>query len=112
MSRVIALGQPAAGDDGVGPAVLAALREAGAPEGAELLSCPDPSALIELLQAEGPIVIVDAVLGERPGEVLALSAARARRPPSRATASASARPLRSPGSSRPARCPRSSTWSR
>lgn len=74
MSRVIALGQPAAGDDGVGPAVLAALREAGAPEGAELLSCADPSGLIELLQAEGPIVLVDAALGERPGEVLTLSA--------------------------------------
>jgi hydrogenase maturation protease len=72
--RVIALGQPAAGDDGVGPAVLARLRARGAPPGVELLEAGEASALVEWARFPGTVVIVDALLGGRPGALLRLAA--------------------------------------
>lgn len=66
---VIGLGQPAAGDDGVGVAVLDALRAAGAPDGVTLAHVADPAALVDLLAAGVPAVLVDAVAGGAPGEV-------------------------------------------
>ena len=74
MSRVIALGQPAAGDDGVGLAVLRALRTRTLPPGTELMQAHDAVALMPLLETPVPVVVVDAAVGETPGEVLALSA--------------------------------------
>ena len=75
-TRVIALGQRFAGDDGVGLVVLEALREAlrGArlPESVELLAAPDASRLVELVQFDGEVVIVDALLADPPGRVLLL----------------------------------------
>jgi hydrogenase maturation protease len=71
-ARVIGLGQAAAGDDQVGLAVIEHLREAGAPEGLELLAVPEPSALLPLLETPGPVVLVDAVLAAPAGEVLVL----------------------------------------
>lgn len=68
--RVIALGQAAAGDDGVGPAVLARLRADGVPADVELRDVGDPSALVDLLQTPAPVVLVDAVLGERAGGIV------------------------------------------
>lgn len=72
-ARVIGLGQAAAGDDGVGLAVVRALRGRDLPTGVEVLHLPDPSALTELLDAKVPLVIVDAVLGAPPGEVVELT---------------------------------------
>ena len=72
-ARVIALGQAAAGDDGVGFAVLEALRQRGTPEGVELLQAADASAIISLLETSAPVVLVDAALGPPPGDVLELS---------------------------------------
>ncbi len=69
-ARVIALGQVAAGDDGVGFAVLDELRRRGVPPGVELLRAPDPSALVSLLEAPGTVVVVDAALGAEPGAVV------------------------------------------
>jgi hydrogenase maturation protease len=72
-ARVIGLGQPAAGDDGVGIAVLERLREMGVPEGTELLEAREATALIALLETEKPVVLVDAVVGQDSvGEVLEL----------------------------------------
>lgn len=72
-ARVIGLGQAAAGDDGVGVAVVRALRGRGLPIGVEVHNLSDPSALVALLDANVPVVIVDAVLGLPPGEVVELT---------------------------------------
>lgn len=74
-ARVIALGQPAAGDDGVGPAVLERLRARGVPPGVELRAAAEASALVELVLLDGPVVVVDAALGLAPGEVRVLDEA-------------------------------------
>ncbi len=71
-ARIVCLGQPAAGDDGVGPAVARRLREAGLPAGVELVEAADASHLVELVQHAGPVVLVDALLGEPAGRVAAL----------------------------------------
>lgn len=72
-ARVIGLGQPAAGDDGVGLAVLDALRAEGVADDVELVQAGDATDLVHLLAGTGNAVIVDAVLGERPGEVVLLA---------------------------------------
>lgn len=74
-ARVIALGQAAAGDDGVGFAVLEALRQRRVPDGVELLQASDASAIISLLETSAPVVLVDAAVGRSPGDVLELSPA-------------------------------------
>jgi hydrogenase maturation protease len=72
-TRVIGLGQAAAGDDGVGLAVLERIRQIGLPPGSELVEAREATALIELLQTENRVIIVDAVVGHpRVGEVLEL----------------------------------------
>jgi hydrogenase maturation protease len=72
-ARIVGLGQRAAGDDGVGLAVLARLRAAGAPEGVELVEAAEASALVDAVRLGGPVVVVDAVLADPPGVVLTLS---------------------------------------
>ena len=79
-ARVIALGQAAAGDDGVGVAVLEALRARGVPAGVELARAPEDVALISLLETRAPVVLVDAVLARPAGEVLELGLADLERP--------------------------------
>ena len=71
--RVIGLGQAAAGDDGVGLAVLEQLRKHGLPDGVELAEACEDTALISLLQVPGLVVLIDAVLGTPPGEVVELT---------------------------------------
>ena len=66
--RIIALGQPAAGDDGVGLAVLEALR-ARSLEDVELVHARDASALLDLLEDDVPTVILDALVGADPGSI-------------------------------------------
>jgi len=72
-ARVIGLGQAAAGDDGVGLAVLDALREHGVPADVELVRAAEDVALVALLETCAPVVLVDAVLGTPTGEVLDLA---------------------------------------
>jgi hydrogenase maturation protease len=62
-ARVVGLGQPVAGDDGVGVAVIVRLRAEGEIEGVLYETIADASTLVERLQAKAPIVIVDAVVG-------------------------------------------------
>jgi hydrogenase maturation protease len=70
-ARVIGIGQPAAGDDGVGLAVIAALR-GRVPAGVALYEVTDTTDLIPLLEAPGLAILIDAVVGLAPGEVAAL----------------------------------------
>lgn len=66
MIRVIGVGQRAAGDDGVGPAVVDRLREEGVGEGVELHEVNEPSALLPLLSGARRVILVDAALGGGP----------------------------------------------
>lgn len=68
--RIIALGQGLAGDDGVGLAVIQALRRGGIPRAVELLPIGDPSRLFSHLETAEPVVLVDAALGDPPGRVV------------------------------------------
>jgi hydrogenase maturation protease len=72
-ARVIAIGQQSAGDDGVGPAVLAELQRRGVPAGIELLAVAEPTQLVPLLETAVPVVLIDAVVGAgQPGDVFEL----------------------------------------
>jgi hydrogenase maturation protease len=72
---VIGLGQPAAGDDGVGVAVIVRLRVEGNVEGVAYETIADASALVERLQTGVPVIIVDALVGGgAPGDVIVLDA--------------------------------------
>lgn len=74
---VIGLGQPAAGDDAVGIAVVVRLRAQGEMDGVAYETVTDATALVERLQAGVPVIIVDALVGTgRPGEVVVLEAER------------------------------------
>ena len=70
---IVGLGQAAAGDDGVGLAVVTYLRDHVIPDQVEALLVSEPSALIPLLETPVPVVLVDAVLGAPPGEVIELA---------------------------------------
>jgi hydrogenase maturation protease len=73
-ARVIGLGQEAAGDDGVGFAVIEELRRRGVPDDVELLRARDATALVPLLETPAPVVIVDAVLSAPAGRVMEIDA--------------------------------------
>lgn len=70
---VVGLGNPLAGDDGFGPAVLGQLgEEGGLGEGVELVpACTDLLGLIDGLARHDTVVLVDAVAGTQgaPGTV-------------------------------------------
>jgi hydrogenase maturation protease len=74
-TRVIALGQAAAGDDGVGVAVLDELRRREIAPDVELLHANDATDLMWLLEGPTSVVIVDAAVGARPGQVMVLDTA-------------------------------------
>ena len=74
-ARVIGLGQRVAGDDGVGLAVVDALRARGVPAGVEVVCASEDAALVSLLETAVPVVLVDAVLGSPAGDVLELDPA-------------------------------------
>jgi len=74
---VIGLGQPAAGDDAVGIAVVVRLRAEGALDGVTLETVSDATGLVERLQAGVPVIVVDAVVGGGSvGDVLVLAPER------------------------------------
>jgi hydrogenase maturation protease len=74
---VVGLGQPAAGDDGVGIAVVVRLRAEGVLEGVAYETAAEASALVERLQTGVPVIIVDALVGSgKPGDVVVLDAER------------------------------------
>jgi hydrogenase maturation protease len=64
---VIGVGSEYRRDDGVGPAVIAALRSVGVPDGVELtVSDGEPTRLLEAWTGAELVVIVDAVRGASP----------------------------------------------
>jgi len=67
---VVGIGQPAAGDDGVGLVVARTL----AARGLEVREAADASIVLTLLEAARRVVIVDAVVGGLPGSVIRLDA--------------------------------------
>lgn len=79
MSRacIAGVGQRLAGDDGVGLAVVEHLSRVGPPPGIRLARVGEPGALLALLEApdlgaEATLIVVDAVLANPAGRVLAL----------------------------------------
>jgi len=78
--RIIGVGNEIAGDDAVGPAVIAALRQRDLPGDAELISVgADALGVIEYVQDDRDAIIVDAAhMGQVPGTVLIFHASRAR----------------------------------
>lgn len=73
VARVIGIGREIAGDDGVGPAVVRALQAMGAPPGVAWHPACEPTAIIPLLETTAPVILVDAVVGAAPGQVLVLT---------------------------------------
>jgi hydrogenase maturation protease len=71
-TRVIAIGQRAAGDDGVGPRVLDHLRVLGLPDGVEAHEISDASDLVPLVDSVERVVILDAVLALQAGQLVVL----------------------------------------
>lgn len=70
---VVGIGQPWAGDDGVGPAVVEALRETGLPRGVTAVAVADPSDLVALLGQADDVIVVDAVVeAGAPGRLVEL----------------------------------------
>jgi hydrogenase maturation protease len=68
---VLGLGNPLAGADGFGPAVIARLREAGVPDGVELVDAhTDLLAHLHRFVEADEVVLVDAVLGGHDGVAL------------------------------------------
>jgi hydrogenase maturation protease len=67
---VVGLGQPAAGDDGVGLVVAQTLVG----RGLEVRESTDATVLLALLEARRRVVLVDAVIAGPPGAVLQLDA--------------------------------------
>src|SRR5512135_828096 len=67
---VVGMGNPLAGDDGVGVALAEALEEAGLPAGASVrVAGSDPLAILEELLAGRRVLLLDACrCGGRPGE--------------------------------------------
>jgi hydrogenase maturation protease len=75
---IVGIGQPGAGDDGVGVAVAHAL----AARGLDARACADASLVLALLDAGRRVVVVDAVVDAPAGAVRALDvAALAAAPP-------------------------------
>ena len=74
-TRVIGIGQPAAGDDGVGHAVIEALAAMVLPAGVELTRVREASALLPLLDDADRVIVIDAVVDAGdPGAVMVLDA--------------------------------------
>lgn len=69
---VAGLGQKAAGDDGVGVAVLGELGRGRVPEGTALVHLADPMDLVALLEHGERVILVDAVLASPSGVVVEL----------------------------------------
>ena len=71
LRRIVTIGEAFRGDDGVGPAVAAALGDP--PPGVEVIPCRDPADLVELVRGVAEVVVGDAVAASPAGRVLELS---------------------------------------
>lgn len=74
-TRIIGLGQPAAGDDGIGIAVARRLRNDTFPGSVEVHEVSDPVQLINLLNEIDRAILIDAVVSNgEPGHITCLAA--------------------------------------
>ncbi len=72
---IIGLGQPTAGDDGIGIAVARRLRNDTFRAPVEVYEVSDPSQLIDLLNDIDRAILIDAVVGNgEPGHITCLTA--------------------------------------
>lgn len=71
LRRIVGVGEPLRGDDGVGHAVAGLLVDP--PAGVEVLTCRDPAELVDLVRGVAEVVIVDAVAASPAGRVLELT---------------------------------------
>ena len=76
-TRVIGIGNPLRGDDGVGVALVARLREAGVPDGVDLLDGGlGGLALLDDFEDVARVILVDAAdFGGAPGDVAVIDLA-------------------------------------
>ena len=74
--RIIGVGNSAAADDGVGPAVIEELSRSSLPDDVDAVSVgADALAVIEYLEEDADVIVVDAVrMAHRPGKVLTFPA--------------------------------------
>lgn len=73
-TRVIGIGQSAAGDDHAGIAIARALRQQQLPAGVEIHEITDPARLVELLEGIQRAILIDAVVSDnRPGNIQCLT---------------------------------------
>ncbi len=78
-AKIIGIGQDAAGDDGIGIAIVRRLRQVHLPNGVELIEQADPLQLISQLTDGGErVVLIDAVIdGGSAGRVLQIDPSQA-----------------------------------
>jgi hydrogenase maturation protease len=74
-TSVVGVGQRAAGDDGVGLAVLDEIERRVRPGSVELVRLADPVDLLDVLASRERVVLVDAILGSPAGTVVDLDPA-------------------------------------
>lgn len=86
--RVIGVGNPDRGDDGVGPAVAARVAAESPPDVGVVVSIADPTRLIDRWSGADVVVVIDAVVdGSEPGTVTVLDAIDEPIPPDAASVS-------------------------
>ncbi len=74
LTRVIGIGQPAAGDDYAGIAVARALRAQQLPAGVDIHEITDPARLVELLDGIQRAILIDALVSDNsPGNIMCLT---------------------------------------
>jgi hydrogenase maturation protease len=73
--RIIGIGNPLMGDDGIGIAAVSALEKEGVPEGVEIIDGGTGGlTLLTLMEGAKKVILVDAVeTGREPGTILRLA---------------------------------------
>lgn len=73
-THIFGIGQGAAGDDGVGLAIVRALNDENLPDSVVVHELKDPLRLIDYLDGDDQVIIVDAVVNnEGPGHIKILT---------------------------------------
>lgn len=74
LTRLIAIGQPAAGDDGVGIAIAQAFHKKDLPDTIETHQLTDATRLIDLLSGVDRVILIDAVVdSDAVGQIVCLT---------------------------------------